>query len=407
MTEQKYRQRGYKDAERSGSGSGFGPSGPPRGERIGPKGRGADRNRAEVFRCKTCSEKNDPEVGPESVCKKCGAALHACAQGRVFDGAAHLQCRQEIPAPIPAKSKANDCTFYAPTVSLDLTGTKAADSPSGLQPARRRLSGRRDRATPWARKTCRRSPSISRGWARESPAGTASARRRRRIGTARTRGARRRTFCRRTRVRLQGRSSRCRSCTGRPRPGCGRRRGPSDRSSRLEGGPKGRSRSRSRTVPRPCIRAGGTSVRSSVLFPVFDASHPRRPQTRMLAEVRDMKIILRILINAAALWVAASFVPGIHAGGIGSILALALVFGLVNAFVRPFLKLVSCPIILLTLGLFTLVVNALMLMLAAWLGRGLGIEFTVDGFVPAFLGALIISVVSTLLSWILISKSDS
>jgi putative membrane protein len=126
----------------------------------------------------------------------------------------------------------------------------------------------------------------------------------------------------------------------------------------------------------------------------------------MLAEVRDMKIILRILINAAALWVAASFVPGIHAGGIGSVLALALVFGLVNAFVRPFLKLVSCPIILLTLGLFTLVVNALMLMLAAWLGRGLGIEFTVDGFVPAFLGALIISVVSTLLSWILISKSD-
>jgi putative membrane protein len=126
----------------------------------------------------------------------------------------------------------------------------------------------------------------------------------------------------------------------------------------------------------------------------------------MPAEVRDMKIILRILINAAALWAAASFVRGIHAGGIGSVLALALVFGLVNAFVRPFLKLVSCPIILLTLGLFTLVVNALMLMLAAWLGRGLGIEFTVDGFVPAFLGALIISVVSTLLSWILIARSD-
>lgn len=119
-----------------------------------------------------------------------------------------------------------------------------------------------------------------------------------------------------------------------------------------------------------------------------------------------MKIILRILINAAALWAAAAFVPGIHAGGIGSVLALALVFGLVNAFVRPFLKLVSCPIILLTLGLFTLVVNALMLMLAAWLGRGVGIEFTVDGFVSAFLGALLISVVSTLLSWILIARSD-
>jgi putative membrane protein len=117
-----------------------------------------------------------------------------------------------------------------------------------------------------------------------------------------------------------------------------------------------------------------------------------------------MKIILRILVNAAALWAAASFVPGIHAGGFGSILALALVFGLVNAFVRPFLSLVSCPIILLTLGLFTLVLNALMLMLAAWLGRKLGIDFAVDGFVPAFVGALIVSFVSTLLSWILISR---
>lgn len=119
-----------------------------------------------------------------------------------------------------------------------------------------------------------------------------------------------------------------------------------------------------------------------------------------------MRIILRILINAAALWAAASFVSGIHAGGIGSVLALALVFGVVNAFVRPFLKLVSCPIILLTLGLFTLVVNAVMLMFAAWIGRGLGIDFRVDGFVPAFLGALIVSVVSTLLSWVLISQSE-
>jgi putative membrane protein len=119
-----------------------------------------------------------------------------------------------------------------------------------------------------------------------------------------------------------------------------------------------------------------------------------------------MRIILRVLINAAALWIAASFVSGIHAGGMGSILALALVFGVVNALVRPFLKLVSCPIILLTLGLFTLVVNALMLMLAAWVGRGLGIDFTVSGFVPAFLGALIVSFVSTLLSWVLISKSE-
>ena len=143
MTEQKYRQRGYKESERSGSGSGFGASGAPRVEKFGPKGRGADNNRAEVFRCKTCNEKNDPEVAPASVCKKCGAALHACAQCRYFDGAAHWQCRQDIPAPIPAKSHVNACTFYAPTVSLDLTGAKAADSPDGARSAFDQLFGKR------------------------------------------------------------------------------------------------------------------------------------------------------------------------------------------------------------------------------------------------------------------------
>lgn len=143
MTEQKYRQRGYKDTERSGSGSGLGSSGASRPEKFGPRGRGADRNRAEVFRCKTCSEKNDPEVAPGSVCRKCGAALHACAQCRFFDGAAHWQCRQEIPAPVPAKSKANDCALYAPTVSLDLTGTKAGGSPDGARSAFDQLFGKR------------------------------------------------------------------------------------------------------------------------------------------------------------------------------------------------------------------------------------------------------------------------
>jgi hypothetical protein len=143
MTEQKYRQRGYRESERSGRGGFSGPSDRPARLEGAPKGRGAERNRAEVFRCKTCSEKNDPEVGPESVCRKCGAALHACAQCRFFDGAAHQQCRQEIPAPIPAKSKANACTFYAPTVSLDLTGTKAADSPDHARSAFDQLFGKR------------------------------------------------------------------------------------------------------------------------------------------------------------------------------------------------------------------------------------------------------------------------
>jgi len=119
-----------------------------------------------------------------------------------------------------------------------------------------------------------------------------------------------------------------------------------------------------------------------------------------------MRFLLRILVNAAALWVAAQFVPGIHAGGPGSFLAVAVVFGLVNALVRPLLKLLSCPVILLTLGLFTLVINALMLMLTAWVGRQLGIEFAVDTFWAAFLGALIVSIVSTVLSWLIPDKAS-
>ncbi len=143
MTEQKYRQRGYKEAERSGNAGALGASGGARVEKFGPKGRGAERNRREVFRCKTCNETNDPEVTPESLCRKCGAALHACAQCRSFDGAAHWQCRQEIPAPVPAKSNANTCVFYAPTVSLDLTGAKASDTPGGARSAFDQLFGKR------------------------------------------------------------------------------------------------------------------------------------------------------------------------------------------------------------------------------------------------------------------------
>jgi putative membrane protein len=107
-----------------------------------------------------------------------------------------------------------------------------------------------------------------------------------------------------------------------------------------------------------------------------------------------MNLLVRFLVNAAALWVAARLVPGIEAGGVGSVLAIALVFGVLNALIKPFL----------TLGLFTLVVNAAMLMLTAWFGGKLGIEFRVEGFWAAFLGALLVSIVSTLLSWLLSEK---
>jgi putative membrane protein len=117
--------------------------------------------------------------------------------------------------------------------------------------------------------------------------------------------------------------------------------------------------------------------------------------------------ILHFLVNAAALAAAAYLVDGIKAGGTGSILAIALVFGLVNALIRPVLKLLSCPVIVLTLGLFTLVLNALMLMLTASIGRIFGIDFVVTGFWPAFFGALIIAVVSLVFSVIITAMTKT
>ncbi len=112
-----------------------------------------------------------------------------------------------------------------------------------------------------------------------------------------------------------------------------------------------------------------------------------------------MKFLTRWAINTLALFVAIWIVPGIHLeSGWLSIIWLALIFGLVNATVRPLLKFLTCPLILLTLGLFTLVINALMLSLTAWIGNLFGIRLTLDGFWAAFWGALVISLVSVLLS---------
>ncbi|MBC7238210.1 MAG: phage holin family protein, partial [Chloroflexi bacterium] len=111
------------------------------------------------------------------------------------------------------------------------------------------------------------------------------------------------------------------------------------------------------------------------------------------------KLLLRWLINAVAVWAAVEWIQGISAeGGWGTVLVVALILGLVNALIAPILKLLTCPLILLTLGLFTLVINALMLMLAEAIARALGIAFYVEGFVSALLGSLVISVVSFALS---------
>lgn len=112
-----------------------------------------------------------------------------------------------------------------------------------------------------------------------------------------------------------------------------------------------------------------------------------------------MHFLLRLLINAAALWVAIRLVPGIdYQGHWFSLLVVALVFGVLNASVRPMLKLLTFPLLILTLGLFTFVINALMLWLTAWVSGLLNLGFYVSGFWSAFLGGLVVSIVSLLLS---------
>lgn len=110
-------------------------------------------------------------------------------------------------------------------------------------------------------------------------------------------------------------------------------------------------------------------------------------------------LLVRWVINAIALWVAVLLVPGIHApDSVATLAATALIFGLVNALIRPVFKLLTCPLILLTLGLFTLVINALMLWLTSWIAGLFDLGFTVSGFLPAFLGAIVVSIVSVVLS---------
>ena len=114
------------------------------------------------------------------------------------------------------------------------------------------------------------------------------------------------------------------------------------------------------------------------------------------------KLLIRLLANALGLYIAARIVPGIHVGEnwLG-VLGIALVFGLVNALIGPLLKLLTCPFIILTLGLFTLVINAVMLLLTSALSRAVGLSFVVEGFWPAFWGALVISLVSLVLTLVI------
>lgn len=112
-----------------------------------------------------------------------------------------------------------------------------------------------------------------------------------------------------------------------------------------------------------------------------------------------MRFLIRLLVSAFALWVAVQIVPGVDdQGPWARLILVALVLGLLNALVRPVLVLLSCPVLILTLGLFTFVINAFVLWLTSALAGRLGLGFHVAGFGAAFLGALVVTVVSFLLS---------
>jgi len=121
-----------------------------------------------------------------------------------------------------------------------------------------------------------------------------------------------------------------------------------------------------------------------------------------------MPFLVRLLVNAAALWVATRVVPGVsYQGDWLPFLGVALVFGVVNAFIRPLTKLLTFPIILLTLGIFIFVVNGLMLWLTGSISASLGLGFHVAGYWAAFWGALVVTVVSAILSIFVRDRSQN
>jgi putative membrane protein len=112
-----------------------------------------------------------------------------------------------------------------------------------------------------------------------------------------------------------------------------------------------------------------------------------------------MHFLVRLLINTLALWITTKVISGItHTGPAASLFLVALIFGVLNAFVRPLLKVLTFPLLILTLGLFTLVLNSVMLLLTSAVSGALDLGFHVRGFWPAFWGALVISITNMALS---------
>jgi putative membrane protein len=125
-----------------------------------------------------------------------------------------------------------------------------------------------------------------------------------------------------------------------------------------------------------------------------------------------MAFLARVVVIAIALAVATWIVPGIDNGttttatSIGTLIGVALIFGLVNATLKPLIKFVGGCFYLITLGLIGLVVNALLFMFVGWLAAGLGLSFTVSGFWAAFWGAIVVAIVGALLHFVIPDRVD-
>jgi putative membrane protein len=114
-----------------------------------------------------------------------------------------------------------------------------------------------------------------------------------------------------------------------------------------------------------------------------------------------MKLLLRWIISGISIFLAAWLVPGIRVEGNAWLVyaVMAVILGLINAIIRPLLKILTCPLIILTLGLFVLIINGLMLWLASYIAVNVfAVKFYIDGFWSAFFGAIIISIVSIILN---------
>ena len=129
--------------------------------------------------------------------------------------------------------------------------------------------------------------------------------------------------------------------------------------------------------------------------------------------MRPLPFLVHVVVVAVALWVCTLLPIGVNAGGsstsarIGTLLVVALIFGLVNAVIKPIIKTVGCAFYILTLGLISLIVNALLFLLVGWIAGRIGIPFSITGFWAAFWGAIVVAVVSWILHLIIPDRIDA